>query len=176
LVHIPFALRKPAANILTRRKSAMSDLRQMQPRTREPKYLAWLRLQGCACGCKSTPPSDASHLRSVSLKHKKEITGLGTKPSDMWCLPLRHDHHMAQHAFGDEVLWWSMHGIDPFELALRYYCRYVVECHPAANRKPPERPSRKTARKAKTKPKRGVERSEGHKWPSRKLESRGFQK
>ena len=156
----------------------MTELRQRNPRVREPKYLAWLRLQGCACGCKSPPPSDAAHLRSASLKHHKEITGLGTKPSDQWALPLRHDHHMAQHAFGDEILWWGMHGIRPHELALRYYCRYIAEYPPKAPSAVAERPSRKTARKAKKLPEASWwppnDAPRARKWPSKTMQSRGF--
>lgn len=56
------------------------------------------------------------------------MTGLGTRPDDRWSLPLLHSHHMAQHHWGDELGWWSAHGIaDPFALCLKYYRRYVKE-------------------------------------------------
>jgi hypothetical protein len=127
----------------------MTELRQKMPRVRDDGYLKWLRLQGCACGCGSPPPSDAAHLRAGSLAHDKPITGMGTKPDDRWCLPLRHDHHMAQHAFGDERLWWSAHGIDPFKAAKRYYAIYIAS-RPA---EAAQRSARKPRRKAKTLPK-----------------------
>ncbi len=54
---------------------------------------------------------------------------MAEKPSDCWALPLKHSHHMAQHHYGDEVGWWSAHGIDPFNLAIGYYGEYEQQ-HP----------------------------------------------
>jgi hypothetical protein len=51
---------------------------------------------------------------------------MGYKPDDHWALPLKHQHHMAQHYSGDELGWWAAHGIaDPFALAQEYYQRYL---------------------------------------------------
>ena len=50
---------------------------------------------------------------------------MGIRPDDSWALPLKHQHHMAQHYHGDELGWWLAHGVaDPFALALDYYQRY----------------------------------------------------
>jgi hypothetical protein len=108
----------------------MTELRQKQPRVEFPEYLAWIRKQGCACGCRSAPPSDAAHIRSGSMIHGKRATGMAEKPSDGWVLPLRHDHHMAQHDFGSELEWWSAHGINPFDLAMLYRVEYLAEAGP----------------------------------------------
>lgn len=97
---------------------------EKRPRLVDPGYLAWLRTQSCVCGCHQGPPCDAAHIRAASLKHDKPHTGGWRKPDDKWALPLKHSHHMAQHAHGDELGWWSAHGIDPFELAIKYYKRY----------------------------------------------------
>lgn len=113
----------------------MTELRQRQPRLLNPAYLAWLRLQSCACGCLSLPPSDAAHIRAPSLIHGKEFTGR-QKPSDHWAVPLRHDHHMAQHAFGSEVEWWAAHGKDPFRTAISYNRSYLNETGKSAIGKP----------------------------------------
>lgn len=94
------------------------------PRMLDAGYLRWLRRQPCCCGCRRPSPSDAAHIRAASLKHGKPYTGKAEKPSDHWALPVNHAHHMAQHAHGDELGWWSARGIDPFELAIRYYRRY----------------------------------------------------
>src|SRR4029077_1910418 len=103
-------------------------MRQRQPPQRNPRYLQWLRAQGCACGCRLGPPSDAAHIRASSAKYDKPMTGMGARPDDRWALPLRHRHHMAQHEWGDELGWWSAHGIaDPFALCLKYYRRYTKE-------------------------------------------------
>jgi len=100
------------------------QMQQRQARKPDPKYLAWLRRQGCACGCHQPPPCDAAHVRASSAKYLKR-NALGKKPDDMWALPLKHAHHMAQHAHGDELGWWSAHGVDdPFALALRYYRKF----------------------------------------------------
>jgi hypothetical protein len=102
-------------------------LRQRQPRLRDPAYLLWLRSQRCACGCLQAPPCDAAHLRARSLKHDK-ASGIGQKPDDRWALPLKHDHHMAQHYHGNELDWWAKRGVlDPFELCIKYYERYQQE-------------------------------------------------
>jgi len=100
-------------------------LRQRQPRQTDNGYLRWLRTQRCACGCNQPPPCDAAHLRAASHKHAKPMTGMGRKPDDRWALPLKHAHHLRQHAYGNEVEWWSLQGVsDPFELCRQYYFRY----------------------------------------------------
>jgi hypothetical protein len=99
-------------------------LRQRKPRLKDPGYLAWLRKQRCACGCLQGPPCDAAHLRATSFLHEK--TGGWGRPDDRWALPLKHNHHMAQHHHPDgELAWWAAHGIhDPFALCIDYYQRY----------------------------------------------------
>ena len=105
----------------------MVMLRQRRPRKLDAGYLAWLRGQPCAC-CRLSPPCDAAHLRAASAKYDKPITGVGMKPDDRWALPLKHAHHMAQHAYGDEIGWWRDRGVhDPFALCLEYYGRYIRE-------------------------------------------------
>jgi len=108
-----------------------TPLQQRRPRKRDPEYLAWLRKQRCACGCLQGPPCDAAHLRVSSLAYDKPMTGIGRKPDDMWCLPLKHTHHMDQHHYaGGELAWWSRHGVsDPFALCLKYYERFRKEQH-----------------------------------------------
>jgi hypothetical protein len=99
-------------------------IRQRQPLKHDPGYLAWLRQQRCACGCLQAPPCDAAHLRASSFKYKK-VNAIGQKPDDKWALPLKHNHHLAQHYHGDELGWWAAHGVaDPFALAEQYYRRY----------------------------------------------------
>jgi hypothetical protein len=99
-------------------------LRQRRPRQTDPKYLAWLREQRCACGCLQGPPCDAAHLRASSHEYNKS-SGFGQKPDDKWALPLKHAHHMAQHAYGDELGWWRERGVvNPFALCIRYYRNY----------------------------------------------------
>ena len=102
-------------------------LRQRRPRLRDPGYLKWLCEQKCACGCFQGPPCDPAHLRASSLKYDKPITGIGIKPDDRWALPLKRDHHMAQHRH-NELQWWADRGVkDPFALCLKFYERYQRE-------------------------------------------------
>jgi hypothetical protein len=82
----------------------------------------------------------------------------------MWALPLRHDHHMAQHDFGSELEWWSQHGIDPFKTCMRYYNAWLSDPD-EKHTEPKERKPRKI--------KSTVDRD--HRWPSRKIPSRKFQ-
>jgi hypothetical protein len=99
---------------------------QRQPRFRDDGYLAWLRQQPCACGCRQPPPCDAAHLRAGDFASgKPACTGAQIKPDDYWAMPLKHAHHMAQHAYGSEIEWWRQHGVEPFSRALRYYGRYL---------------------------------------------------
>lgn len=150
----------------------MTELRQRRPRIEDPQYLAWLRLQGCACGCGSPPKSDAAHLRADSILLDKPITGMQRKPDDKWALPLRHDHHMAQHEWGDEVGWWNAHGIDPFERAQRYYARYLSQ-RPA---EPAGAPSATRPRKPKARAKAAGRPRQPAPWPKKrgKIPSRPF--
>lgn len=156
----------------------MTELRQKQPRVQEPRYLAWLRKQGCACGCGSPPPSDAAHLRAGSIRYKKEYPGLGAKPSDQWALPLNRSCHMRQHAYGDEVGWWSLHGVpDPFGRSMWYYAAYFAQACAALRRKPADAPAKKPPRKPKTRTKHaGI--ASGGRWPKnqRKIANRPFPK
>lgn len=102
----------------------MTMLIPKTPRLEDKGYLAWLRQQRCCCGCLQGPPCDAAHIRSASLKHGKTYTAKGRKPDDRWALPLKHAHHMAQHDFGNELVWWEQHRINPFELAIEMYKRF----------------------------------------------------
>jgi hypothetical protein len=129
----------------------MTELRQRQPRILEPKYLAWLRKQSCACGCRKPPPSDAAHLRAGSIAYGKEYPGLGAKPSDSWALPLNRVCHMRQHAYGDEVGFWAAHGIpDPFGRSMRYYAAYKAECPQTTADAPKQSRPRKPKEAAKS--------------------------
>jgi hypothetical protein len=103
-------------------------IRQRQPRTTDPKYLAWLRKQRCACGCLKGPPCDAAHLRAGSVEYDKRHVGIGEKPDDRWALPLTHACHMQQHDFGNEVEWWiDVKLKDPFAEAIKHYRRFKRE-------------------------------------------------
>lgn len=90
-------------------------LRQRQPRILAPRHLEFIRtLPSLIPG---QGPVEAAHIRFGDRAYGKEPTGMGEKPSDCWTVPLAHDVHMDQHAFGDERTWWAEHGIDPLLVA-----------------------------------------------------------
>jgi hypothetical protein len=142
----------------------MSELRQREPRVLCPGYLEWLRKQGCACGCKSAPPSDPAHIRSGSIRHGKRPTGMAEKPDDRWAVPLNRVCHMRQHDFGDELGWWSAHGIDPFGTAEYYFGQYSKQADAILRRAGMDRLVRKPNRTAKI-------ASRKQPWPKRKMRS-----
>jgi hypothetical protein len=157
----------------------MAELRQRQPRVREPKYLAWLRKQSCACGCGAPAPSDAAHLRSGSLKYGKLAAGMTEKPSDCWAMPLNRACHMRQHAYGSEIEWWAAHGIpDPFARSMRYYAAYFSEASGklgrATSASGKKRQPRARAEPRATQRPRIQSRGFPKGGPKRKISSRGF--
>ncbi|TPM89830.1 hypothetical protein [Mesorhizobium sp. B2-1-3A] len=64
---------------------------------------------------------DPAHISAGSPIHNKKRTGGAQKASDCWTVPLTRAEHDAQHDHGDELAWWKLQGIDPFELAIRLY-------------------------------------------------------
>lgn len=85
---------------------------------KDEAHLAFIRklpsVVSGAYGC------DACHIRTGSAVHNKKHTGKAQKPSDCWTLPLTREEHDAQHS-GDELAFWRLHGIDPFQLAIDLY-------------------------------------------------------
>lgn len=93
----------------------MTELRQRDPRVRDEKHLRFIRsLPCCICGDNTT--TEAAHLRTSNILLGKDDHGWG-RPNDKWCLPLCGKHHREQHE-GNELVFWTSYGIDPFMLAL----------------------------------------------------------
>jgi hypothetical protein len=86
-------------------------LRQREPRIKDNKHLDFIRSLPC---CIDT---EAAHIRTASLEHGKQHTGMAEKPSDKWALPLCNRHHREQHSM-NEMDFWKCHGINPFILAM----------------------------------------------------------
>lgn len=91
-------------------------LRQRAPRERDEGHLNFIRSLPC-CICRDDTSTEAAHIRTGSLAHGKNSTGMQEKSSDKWALPLCGKHHREQHAM-NEMAFWKQHGIDPFMLAL----------------------------------------------------------
>ncbi len=128
-------------------------MRQRMPRMLDPGYLAFVRQQPCCCGCNQPPPCDAAHLRMGNMERgKPACTGMQRKPDDKFAVPLKHDHHMDQHATGDEELWWAQRGVDPFVVADKLYEEYGGDggrpsrTRPIKPRKPRENRTKITGR------------------------------
>src|SRR5690242_5288229 len=87
-------------------------------RIEDPKHLAFIRLLPSVIS--GERPCEACHIRAGSAVHRKVWTGAGRKPDDPWCLPLTPAEHREQHDM-EELAFWRLHEIDPFELAVRLY-------------------------------------------------------
>lgn len=77
----------------------------MHKRLRSKKHMATVRSHGC-CICKN-PIADAHHLRIVGHKRAASM-----KNGDDFTIPLCRRHHDELHNFGDEALFFALHGID----------------------------------------------------------------
>lgn len=86
---------------------------------KDDAHLAFIRkLPSCVSGAYGCDPA---HISAGSPLHNKKRTGGGQKASDCWTVPLTRAEHDAQHDHGDELAWWKLQGIDPFELAIKLY-------------------------------------------------------
>lgn len=59
---------------------------------RNAAYLKWIRIQSCVLS--GAPADDAHHLCGLHMN----ITGMGTKPGDEWCMPVTRGSHNEIHA------------------------------------------------------------------------------
>jgi hypothetical protein len=74
-------------------------------RIRDKDHLKFVASQPCLiCG---RQPSDPHHLRFAQTR------ALGLKVSDEFTVPLCRGHHRQLHQTGNEMVWWSKHGLDP---------------------------------------------------------------
>lgn len=101
----------------------MRPLEQRKPRVRDNAHLKYVREQAC-CVCGSRRYVEAAHLRMACAAIGKPETGMQEKPSDRWVTPLCRYHHRtgidAQHKMGERDF-WTLRGINPFELATRLF-------------------------------------------------------
>jgi len=127
--------RRELADIARRRhvKEARQKAKAARPvspkasrgRERNNAYLAWLRRQPCVArhmgGCDG--PTEAAHIRTPSPERGKPLTGMQVKPDDKWATPLCRIHHAAQHSM-NELAWWNLTGLNPFETAERLFAEF----------------------------------------------------
>ena len=94
----------------------MSELRQRNPRSKDPKHLAWIRTQDC-CICGDNTSTEAAHIRTTNLDLGKDDFGWG-RPSDAWVTPLCGTHHREQHTMA-EMAFWNKYQKNPFTIAIK---------------------------------------------------------
>jgi hypothetical protein len=93
-------------------------LKRKRPRVENAAHLAFIRKLPCLiCASRNV---QAAHIRAGNPHYGKRATGLGEKPADHWTVPLCMAHHHEQHQ-GNEMEFWTRHGIDPFKLALALF-------------------------------------------------------
>lgn len=81
---------------------------------KQADYLAFIRKLPCLVS--RSQPAQAAHLSTANLAHGHAGRGKGQKASDRWALPLSQKWHDKQHS-GNEIAFWRMQGIDPYECA-----------------------------------------------------------
>jgi hypothetical protein len=82
-------------------------------RHRNKAHLGYVASHPCLiCGRR---PADAHHLRFAQPRT------LGRKVSDEFTVPLCRTHHREAHHIGNERAWWESAGIDPINVAQKFW-------------------------------------------------------
>lgn len=95
-------------------------MRQRQPRQHLESHLKFIRTLPCVV-CGNNIETEAAHVRMGDGSIAKPMTGIGTKPDDIFTVPLCGLHHRSQHDAGNESAWWNEIGLDPVKIALALY-------------------------------------------------------
>lgn len=85
----------------------------------DEKHRAYIRQLPC-CVCLDNISTECAHVRFADPRIGKPETGIGTKPSDRFTLPLCGRCHRSQHRVRERGF-WEVHGIDAILLALMLY-------------------------------------------------------
>lgn len=93
----------------------MSQVRPKQPRLYDRGFLTFLKGKPC-CICGAVGMTDPCHIR-IGLFAK------GMKPHDKHSTPMCRFHHDEQHSM-NESEFWQTHGLDPFDIAAKFYAEY----------------------------------------------------
>jgi len=74
-------------------------------------------------------PCEVCHVRYADAVHLKRETGMGEKPTDIYCVPLKRTEHRegknAQHST-NERMWWEEQRIDPLQVCKDLYTAYTT--------------------------------------------------
>jgi hypothetical protein len=91
-------------------------------RYRSKEHLRYVAKQAClVCGRKN---SDPHHLSFTQPR------ALGRKVSDEFVVPLCRIHHRSVHRANDELAWWKQLGIEPLEVARKFWASTRLEGSP----------------------------------------------
>lgn len=89
-------------------------LRQRQPALKLAKHLAFVgSLPSIVPGHE---PVQVAHVRYADDLFGKKISGMQSKSSDFWVVPLAADQHRRQHSMAERAYWTSV-GINPLIIA-----------------------------------------------------------
>lgn len=92
---------------------------QRQPRKHDEAHLKFIRTLPCRI-CMDDISTEAAHVRCSDISIAKPMTGIATKPHDMFTVPLCSRCHRDQHQH-EEKVWWRHQNIDPVKTALALY-------------------------------------------------------
>lgn len=84
------------------------------------RYVARHRCVVCLGGLIRDEGEVVSQAAHVKIGTKRAMS---KKSGDETCVPLCYQHHLWQHAHGDEGQWWLFHGIDPLPIAAELWRR-----------------------------------------------------
>lgn len=113
------------------------------PRVREAPYLGWVACLPCVACLRlkglMNREVQVAHLRAAQAKYEKRESGMASKPSDRWTLPLCMPHHtgdrraaqVCQHEMDEVAFWEEILGINPFDLCLELNEAYDAGALPA---------------------------------------------
>lgn len=80
--------------MLPRRRPSLKSGRENAGK-RSPAHRAWVRSHMCSVDGCANMPIECAHVRIGT------DGGMGTKPSDRWCISLCREHHNRQHVVGE---------------------------------------------------------------------------
>lgn len=111
-----------------------------KPNGKSPTHLDLIRRLPCILSGK---PAEAAHIRYADAAHGKEVTGMGRKPDDKWCLPLAPELHRmlkgCQHDSAERD-WWAQFGIDPLAVCKLLWDRSYIQMQNTITMKTPWNP------------------------------------
>lgn len=95
-----------------------------RPRVCNSAYIAWLHELPCVVTGHIGDGVQSAHIRFADFAANKDLTGMGRRPDDHWCLPLHQSEHLQRQHKMNERAYWSGEGKDPLALCNRLSALY----------------------------------------------------